>query len=478
MLTISIWVQAQLMDTVQMGVSGGHVNGAQFALLVALNLLCSSFHDIYGYFAKITDANAEVRLFGDVDHADAQCDMNEGLERAYMSAQMSLSIPSLGSEEVQALTHEASIFIGHQPYRHRSGNMTYAMGPFDHIRQLLDAVLGITRIISLTAILVRAISGSTAGPIRWAFVGLCIGPTFFRVFGGLFFSLTKTRTFRTYLARSELRSQEHWLQQLGQVGPYKQENVMFGLRDWELDRLAGVRREMRAGALEQMADKQAVNLYLAVGQNSIEAVFYVSSQLSAECTSCGADAQVAMVSRVLGNSISLGTARLCQAVAGDLAQTLRGLGDDIERSFQAIFYLAAFVECSNLPHDLYAASDPARAVQYDSTRPASGGMGIIARNLSFSYPRATKPALKEYQPEYPGGSDPSNSRIQRRGQDDACQGTDGSVRTRGRTVDQWRVCQLDRQADSVWAHSLSIPGLQHVSGHFTGECWRRTARQD
>lgn len=183
-------------------------------------------------------------------NADVQCDMNEGLERAYMSAQMSLSIPSLGSEEVQALTCEASIFIGHHPHRHRGGNMTFAMGPFDHIRQLLDAVLGITRIISLTAILVRAISGSTAGPVRWAFIGLCIGPTFLRVLGGLFFSLTHTRHYRTYLARSELRAQEHWLQQLGKDGLYKQENVMFGLRDWVLDRLAGVRGEMRTGALE------------------------------------------------------------------------------------------------------------------------------------------------------------------------------------------------------------------------------------
>lgn len=67
MLTISIWVQAQLMDTVQLGVSGEHVDGARFALLTVLNLLCSSFHDIYGYFAKISDANAEVRSFGDAN---------------------------------------------------------------------------------------------------------------------------------------------------------------------------------------------------------------------------------------------------------------------------------------------------------------------------------------------------------------------------------------------------------------------------
>ena len=53
-------MQAQLMDMVQFSVSSGHVEWAQMAYLTVLNLLLSSFHDIYRYLAEISDSNGEV----------------------------------------------------------------------------------------------------------------------------------------------------------------------------------------------------------------------------------------------------------------------------------------------------------------------------------------------------------------------------------------------------------------------------------
>jgi ABC-type multidrug transport system fused ATPase/permease subunit len=75
----------------------------------------------------------------------------------------------------------------------------------------------------------------------------------------------------------------------------------------------------------------------------------------------------------------------------------------MERSFQAIFYVAAFIQITQLPRDLYAQADPDRSVEYDTTRPLSGGMNIVARNLSFSYPRQTKPALRNIDLTIPAG---------------------------------------------------------------------------
>jgi len=175
------------------------------------------------------------------------------------------------------LMREGAVFIGQRAYQNRSGGSTYPGAPFAHIEQLLDAVHGITRIISLSAILLRAIFASARGPSRWIFIALCIGPTALRVAGGLFFNLTYRRTYRTHLARGKWLAQEHWLKELGKDGVYKQENVLFGLRDWVLDRLDGVRKDMRESAIKHMERNQAANLYLGIGQNSIEAVFYVLS---------------------------------------------------------------------------------------------------------------------------------------------------------------------------------------------------------
>jgi ABC-type multidrug transport system fused ATPase/permease subunit len=57
--------------------------------------------------------------------------------------------------------------------------------------------------------------------------------------------------------------------------------------------------------------------------------------------------------------------------------------------------MAAFVECINLPQDLYAVPHAQQSVRFELTRPASGGVNIVARNLSFSYSYRKKPTLQD-----------------------------------------------------------------------------------
>jgi len=67
-------------------------------------------------------------------------------------------------------------------------------------------------------------------------------------------------------------------------------------------------------------------------------------------------------------------------------------------AFQSIFYLAAFVEATSDPEGTELALRRKRyagdLIDYETAR-QTGGMGIEARGLSFTYPGAEKPVLKD-----------------------------------------------------------------------------------
>jgi ABC-type multidrug transport system fused ATPase/permease subunit len=102
--------------------------------------------------------------------------------------------------------------------------------------------------------------------------------------------------------------------------------------------------------------------------------------------------------RWTGSTISLGTVRLYQSVAQQLTSTLSHLTMVLERAYQTIFYLAAYIEATtNLDATDMAArpwtgTSKATLTDYEAIR-NEGGLSIRARNVNYTYPTADKPAL-------------------------------------------------------------------------------------
>ena len=105
-----------------------------------------------------------------------------------------------------------------------------------------------------------------------------------------------------------------------------------------------------------------------------------------------------MALRTLSTSLSLGSIRLYQSTTNSLLDSVRNFSSTLETAYQSVFYMAAFLEATQSPEILEAhlrrrANNEEPLISYEDVRTAEG-MSIEARNLSFTYPGSTKPALQ------------------------------------------------------------------------------------
>lgn len=113
-------------------------------------------------------------------------------------------------------------------------------------------------------------------------------------------------------------------------------------------------------------------------------------------------AQVLLALRSLSTSLTLGSIRLYETTAKSLFNSIRRLVTALESAFQTVFVLAAYCEALQAARrdewssSAMQATDSTKMssrVNYEDTR-LDGGMRIEARNLSFTYPNANEPVLK------------------------------------------------------------------------------------
>jgi ABC-type multidrug transport system fused ATPase/permease subunit len=108
--------------------------------------------------------------------------------------------------------------------------------------------------------------------------------------------------------------------------------------------------------------------------------------------------QALLALRTLSTSLSLGSIRLYQSTASTLLDSIREFTSTLERAFQSIFYLAAFIEATSDPEGMELALRRKRytgeLIDYDTVR-EEGGMRIEARGMGFTYPGSDTPVLRD-----------------------------------------------------------------------------------
>jgi hypothetical protein len=306
-----IWASSALLDEVQASFSANkeaEVDQSKVTRLAISSLVISAGNSILDFLS--THNNVIVK-----HHVDHQ------VERLYMSSQLSLDIPTLSDPTVSALIYEAGCFAGFESRTSRPGmgsSMTGQMrsrgGAFATLSQLLNSVTLSVEVVTASALLFRTLSTaieqmqshekdrdvvslvfgiSTKSAILLV---LCFLPSVLSLSSTLF-SLSvplKVQTVRPTApgklkghpgisesesqARRETNHEVQHFKVLGKNGAYKQEVVLFGLKDWILTRWEGlVQLQMET----EMAHRSRLGWMLVsfrVSEEAVQTAFLVGLQ--------------------------------------------------------------------------------------------------------------------------------------------------------------------------------------------------------
>ncbi|KAI9633144.1 P-loop containing nucleoside triphosphate hydrolase protein [Dioszegia hungarica] len=163
-------------------------------------------------------------------------------------------------------------------------------------------------------------------------------------------------------------------------GGGKQEAILFGLKDWALERWDKFKSESDADAARRRRRGTGPELGVVVLEQSVQYSFYILLAL-----------------KVLPTSLSLGSLRLYQGTVDHLLRSLKDFSRKVNTVFQLVFYIAAYTEAVQVPDNphLFRPVSPADIdlLNFDDHR-LDGGMSIVASNLSFRYPEANQDVLR------------------------------------------------------------------------------------
>ncbi|RXK36654.1 hypothetical protein M231_06041 [Tremella mesenterica] len=290
------------------------------------------------------------------------------MDRAYLAAQISLSIPALSHPYTVALLHEAEEF-------HRYG--------FERLTSAFRILTPILQFLARLSLVIRALTSATQVPfLTWSNVilmSLTLAPILLRYI-------------RQKIPYGSARMNPRWdqwkteaslMKGIGTGGYHKEEVLLFQLKDW-------VMKRWESASLNILFDYQGLggqidltSMVLDVGERSLNTIFYVL-----------------LASRALPTSLTLGSLRLYQGTADSLYYSAQQLTTSLYSAYQYIFLFAAFVEATTDPQSLEITHRSRRRLQpdvplihYENIR-TSGGMKIEARNLRYTYPGASTPTLK------------------------------------------------------------------------------------
>ncbi|KAK4684083.1 hypothetical protein P7C73_g6120, partial [Tremellales sp. Uapishka_1] len=366
-----IWAASQMLDMVQRSFEDGVMDKREVWRVAAISMVFSGSDDIFSFFAQNNDNVIKNHI-------------NYSMEKAYLEAQLSLSIPSLSSPFLSALMYEAGVFAGFESRTSRQGHSSNSGGPFQILQSSFSVLTILIEVLTQAGLLIRTISSATStdsSASSLLLIVLSLSPSLFRILGSFASSGVGTKgNKRMNWMRS--RKDERAIKDLGRNGGYKQEIVLFGLKDWVMEKWDKLKIEQLNAQEMQKQQMGIVELGLGMGQEGAQTAFYVLLAL-----------------RSLSTSLSLGSIRLYQSTAGSLLASLRNLTRVLESSYQSVFYLAAFCEAIDQPEleeiKIRRGGDANRLpmLDYETVR-VSGGMKIEARNMGFTYPGTDKPTLR------------------------------------------------------------------------------------
>jgi hypothetical protein len=200
------------------------------------------------------------------------------MEKAFLHAQLSLSIPSMSSTYISALMYEAGVFAGFEYRNTRSNMKTRSGGPFETLQSTFSLITIIVEVITQIYLLLSTISSSstTWNASSFILLSLSLAPTILRLAGSWMIGAGRNSRGRGGGRSWRLKRQEEWdIRRLGKQGEYKQEMVLFGLKNWVMGKWEGVKLEQMREQEDAKQNVGYIELGLGLGQHSIETAFYV-----------------------------------------------------------------------------------------------------------------------------------------------------------------------------------------------------------
>jgi hypothetical protein len=104
-------------------------------------------------------------------------------------------------------------------------------------------------------------------------IALSLAPTLLRLFGGWSGRGRKSEGRKNW---GRMNRDIRAIKDLGRNGGYKQEVVLFGLRDWVLEKWDELKTDQMRAQQDQRRGMVAFELGLGLGQEAIQTAFYVS----------------------------------------------------------------------------------------------------------------------------------------------------------------------------------------------------------
>ncbi|KAG9015907.1 hypothetical protein FRB90_004217 [Tulasnella sp. 427] len=348
---------ANLLDCVQDTLaSNGPIDKHRIVKLALLNL-----------FAAQAERLLDALLY--YNNQNVRYNVDEKIEYLYLKSQLNLDIPTLSDDRVAPLLTEASAFAGFDAFT--SSNGQYVKSPSRQMVALTDILRDLVALVSRSSVVIHTILGTTKQARFSLSTFLFLFTSFLPPLLGLL-TVGGHHFFGRFFMPPMTKREIH---ELGRNGQYKQEILLFGLADWVMEKWRqanDVARQER-----DMARDDVWSTGVRMVRDSVETVCYALIALGAFPT-----------------SISIGNMRLCQTCAESLVNIVKHLNGQMEELLLYVYLGTAFVESLRIQETLLKSEG--EKVDYVPVQHPNGrrGMRIEARNLSFTYPGAKEPTLK------------------------------------------------------------------------------------
>lgn len=304
-----IWASAQMLDMVQESFQrrGGPIDPRKILSTAAISLLASTSQQLFSFVT--TSNNTIVRQY--LDHH---------VEGLYLATQLSLDIPTLSNLEVSALLYEAGCFAGFEsrnmrpragpPGRMRFGGVQKnKRSPYGMLNNFFSAMTNAVKVGSAALLLLRTLRQAANSPVGWMrtysqltyplnrlvlpsesliLIILSFLPSAFSLLG-TFFQFQVPTTTRPKKAAKAMRKgrDDSWqktqqeltdIKEIGRNGSYKQEVVLFDLKEWIMARWEDLRRRQIENELHQNSRFGWYMLGFGAMEEAVQTSFYVSTR--------------------------------------------------------------------------------------------------------------------------------------------------------------------------------------------------------
>lgn len=171
--------------------------------------------------------------------------------------------------------NEAGIFTGaeYRTVRHPNGGVyrSGSGGAFDALTSAFSLITNLIGILSQLALMYSALTGGAVSNLGWStiiLIILSVAPALLRTMSGLL-RPNRGQSFMTGMRTREVN-------EMARSGVIRQEILLYGLRDWVLDRWDAVKRATEMEVQNATHGRYIYDFSLHIVEEAVQNSFYVS----------------------------------------------------------------------------------------------------------------------------------------------------------------------------------------------------------